>query len=118
MNSGSSFVYLLLILLGMFFGFAAAIAGVVLVVLGARGGLLMDSDDEVHKPSWYKDPYGVYSHLAYWDGTEWTGEMRQQPLAPRRKMVGTGLVVLVFGLLLGVASYGAFSNFLCPLCSS
>lgn len=34
------------------------------------------------EPGWYRDPAGVYEHLAYWDGEGWTGATAPGPNHP------------------------------------
>lgn len=40
------------------------------------------------EPGWYKDPTGEFSHQAYWDGEQWTGEVR--PGSPNRATTNAG----------------------------
>lgn len=58
-------------------------------------------------PGWYPDPEGEVTHLAYWDGEQWTGATAKvgQPPAPATRPRSTRWMAWVIGILvLGVVA--------------
>ena len=91
-----------------------AIVGTTMLVIGFYGrhqgqGSRWDSDADIHEPGWYQGPYRLYSHQAYWDGAEWSGETRPQN---NGKLVSYGLTILLLCSTFGFVLYVALSDFL------
>ena len=68
-------------------------------------------------PGWYRDPTGVATHEAYWDGEKWTGETRKpggttgEPSGSHRAKAWliTAGALMVVGSFLPWAQAGIFS---------